>query len=171
MRKAFLPTLAASLLLFSTAAQAQSSACDLAAPSGSVDDADVQSAINMSLGSSPCTANVAGAGVCNVVMVQRVINAKLSATPSNPLGNCLTGSLHSATLNWTASTSTGVTGYKIYRGTTSGGPYTLLTTVGTVITYKDNTVQAGLTYYYVVTAVAGGESTFSNQAQGIIPTP
>ena len=170
MRKAFLPILAAGLLLFSASVWAQSSACDLTSD-GKVDDADVQSAINMSLGASTCTANVAGSGVCNVVVVQRVINAKLSATVGNPLGNCLTGSLHSATLNWTASISAGVTGYKIYRGTASGGPYTLVTTVGTVTTYTDNTVQAGLSYYYVVTAVASGESTFSNQVQANIPTP
>ena len=85
MRKAFLPILAAGLLLFSASVWAQSSACDLTSD-GKVDDADVQSAINMSLGASTCTANVAGSGVCNVVVVQRVINAKLSATVSNPLG-------------------------------------------------------------------------------------
>ena len=62
------------------------SACDLAPPFGIVDTSDVQAAINMALGVSPCTANIVGAGICNVVMVQRVINASL------PGGTCVTGS-------------------------------------------------------------------------------
>jgi len=39
--------------------------------------------------------------------------------------------------------------------------------------YTDNSVQAGQTYYYVVTAVdgSGNESVDSNQAQAVIPTP
>lgn len=32
----------------------------------------------------------------------------------------------SVTLTWTASTSAGVTGYKIYRGMVNGGPYALV---------------------------------------------
>jgi len=61
---------------------------------------------------------------------------------------------HSVTLSWTASISSGVTGYRIYRGTASGGPYTILNSVvGT--SYMDASVQAGATHYYVVTAVDG----------------
>lgn len=173
MRKVLLLMLAVSLLLCHKLAWPQSSACDLTAD-GRVDNTDVQSAINMSLGSSPCTASIAGAIVCNVVMVQRVINARLSATISNPLGNCLTGTgavFHSVTVKWTASSSAGVTGYKIYRGTTSGGPYSALTTVGLVASYTDNSALGGLTYYYVVTALSSGESAFSNQVQAIVPAP
>ncbi len=80
---------------------------------------------------------------------------------------------HSATLSWTASTST-VAGYNVYRGTTSGGPYTKLNSslvAGT--TYTDNTVAAGQTHYYVVTAVDSSniESVFSNQVQAVVPSP
>ena len=52
----------------------QSSACDLTGD-GSVNSADVTAAKNMVLNLAPCTANVYGSGVCNVVVVQRVINA------------------------------------------------------------------------------------------------
>lgn len=38
---------------------------------------DVQLAVNMSLGTIPCTANINGFGVCQVTTVQRVINAAL----------------------------------------------------------------------------------------------
>jgi len=80
---------------------------------------------------------------------------------------------HSATLNWTASTSS-VIGYNVYRGTVSGGPYTKLnSSVVTPTQYVDSTVTAGQTYYYVVTSVASGgvESSDSTQVSATIPTP
>ena len=143
-------------------------ACDLN-QDGSVNIVDVQWATNMALGLIGCTANLNGAGVCNIIVVQRVINAALG-------GTCLVdgGSVsHSATLNWTASTSSGVTGYNIYRGTTSGGPYTKVNAIPTSgPTYTDTTVQAGQTYYYVATAVdSSNESSYSNEAIAVIPTP
>ena len=94
---------------------AQTNSCDLNSD-GKVDSADVDLATSMALGTSPCTTNIAGTGVCNVVVVQRVVNAVLG-------GACVT---HYVSLTWTASVSTGVVGYKVYRATTSGGPYTLL---------------------------------------------
>jgi hypothetical protein len=147
-----------------------SNACDLATPYGTIDAADVQAAINMALGVTTCTANIVGPGVCNVVAVQRVINASLN-------GTCAIGNVpasHSSTLNWVASTSSNVTGYNIYRGTASGGPYTRVnSTLVAAVTYTDGTVQAGQTYFYVVTAVDSNsnESAYSNQAQATIPTP
>jgi fibronectin type 3 domain-containing protein len=123
----------------------------------------------MALGLSSCTANVFGSRVCNVVVVQRVINASL------PGGSCVTGTggvAHSVSLNWGASVSPGVTAYKVYRGMVTGGPYTLLSTLGVATSFTDNNVQSGQTYYYVVTALnSGGESPYSNQAQAVIPVP
>jgi hypothetical protein len=77
---------------------------------------------------------------------------------------------HSATLTWTASTSA-VSGYNVYRGTVSGGPYTLVnTSLIAVETFTDTSVVAGETYYYVTTAVDGaGESVYSNQVAAVIP--
>lgn len=82
-------------------------------------------------------------------------------------------SSHSVDLSWDPSTSV-VMGYRIYRGTVSGGPYTLLT--GSAISstsYSDATVAAGATYYYVVTSVdsSGAESSYSNEAAVTIPNP
>jgi hypothetical protein len=161
------------------------SACDFVAPYGTVDVADVQAVINMTLGITTCTVNIGGQGVCNAAVVQRVINAALG-------GTCVTGYgavAHYATLTWTASASTGISGYNIYRATTatalptqpsasgaaaSNGLYTKVNSslvVGT--TYMDTTVSAGVIYYYVATAVSsGGESVASNQFQApAIPTP
>jgi fibronectin type 3 domain-containing protein len=67
-----------------------------------------------------------------------------------------------------------VVGYNVYRSTTSGGPYTLITSTPVAgVTYTDTAVQAGVTYFYVVTAVDanGNESAFSNEASVTVPTP
>lgn len=141
-------------------------ACDLN-NDGVVNAADVQAAIDMSLGTSPCAAYIAGANVCDVVVVQRVIAASLG-------GPCLTSAgLHVVLLNWTASTSAGVVGYNVYQGTVSGGPYTLLASLGNVTSYTDATVLSGLTYFYVVTALGAGnvESAYSTESQATIPIP
>ena len=163
------------LLVFLTAALfvastwAQSSACDLNGD-GAVNILDVQLATNMTLGLAPCTANVYGADVCNIIVVQRVTNTALGAS-------CVTGTSatsHSVVLSWLASTSSGVAGYNVYRGTVTGGPYTKVTTSSPVggFSYTDTNVVAGQTYYYVATAVEGStESAHSNQATAVIPTP
>lgn len=145
------------------------SACDLN-HDGTVNIVDVQTATNMLLGSIPCTANIAGPGVCNIVVVQRVTNAALGAACVTDGGTAQ----HSVTLSWTASTSSGVVGYKVYRGTVSGGPYTVLnSSLVTGTTYADTSVQAGGTYYYVVTAVNSGnqQSAYSSQGKAIVPSP
>jgi len=75
------------------------------------------------------------------------------------------------TLSWNPSTST-VTGYNIYRGTQSGGPYLKLnTSLLATTTYTDLNVQSGNTYYYVSTAVNSSnvESAYSNEAYAAIP--
>jgi fibronectin type 3 domain-containing protein len=80
---------------------------------------------------------------------------------------------HTVALSWTASTST-VVGYNVYRSTTSGGPYTLLTNAPVAGTaYTDSTVQSGVTYFYVVTAVNsnGTESVYSNESTAVVPIP
>ncbi len=81
---------------------------------------------------------------------------------------------HTVSLTWTASTSPNISGYNVYRGTVSGGPYSKLNSsfvAGT--SYTDTTPLAGNTYYYVVTAVNSSniESTYSIQASADVPTP
>lgn len=145
------------------------SSCDLNQDS-SVNVADVQLGVNMSLGLAPCTANIYGTGVCNVIVVQRLVNAALG-------GPCVTGvttTPHSVTLSWAASTSSNVVGYNVYRGTVSGGPYTKVTaSLVSTLNYTDSSVQGGTTYYYVVTAVdnTGMESSYSNMATAVVPSP
>ncbi|MGA7622117.1 MAG: choice-of-anchor D domain-containing protein [Candidatus Acidiferrales bacterium] len=79
---------------------------------------------------------------------------------------------HNVTLTWSASVSA-VIGYNVYRGTTSGGPYStkLNSSLITALQYSDTTVASGQTYYYVVTAVNSSniESADSNQTVAVIP--
>jgi TolB protein len=82
---------------------------------------------------------------------------------------------HLVDLNWEGSTSTEVIGYYVYRSTTAASGYSKLNASGAAptTTYTDGTVQSGITYYYVVTAVDGSanESAYSNQAIAVIPIP
>lgn len=64
-------------------------------------------------------------------------------------------------------------GYSIYRSTSAGGPYTLLSTTPQT-SYQDTDVVNGSLYAYVVTAYANGqESAESNEVQAIpnLPAP
>jgi fibronectin type 3 domain-containing protein len=81
---------------------------------------------------------------------------------------------HSVTLSWDPVTSGGVVGYNVYRGARSGGPYSRINpAVDSTTTDADNTVSAGQTYYYVVTAVDSNsqESVYSNETSAVIPVP
>jgi hypothetical protein len=136
---------------------------------GTVNVQDVQLAIDMALGLSTCTANIDGAGVCNVIVVQRVINTALG-------GPCVTGpgvTSSSVSLSWTASISSTASGYNVYRASAQGGPYTKLTSSPiTATTYTDNTAQAGNSYYYATTAVdaSNNESAYSAAVQSVVPS-
>ena len=79
---------------------------------------------------------------------------------------------HSANLSWDGSSGQDVAGYNVYRGTSPGGPYSILNSgLQAGNSYSDGTVAAGQTYYYVTTAVGGDgeESVYSDQAQAVIP--
>jgi Abnormal spindle-like microcephaly-assoc'd, ASPM-SPD-2-Hydin len=98
-------------------------------------------------------------------------NATNSPTVQTWTGTGTQTSPHSVALSWNAIHSQ-VSGYNVYRGAVSGGPYSKLTsTLDPNTSYTDNGVQDGQTYYYVTTAVDSGgqESSYSNQAQAIIP--
>jgi len=88
-------------------------------------------------------------------------------------GMGVTPTEHSVSLSWTDSDS-GVAGYNVYRGSSPGGPYARINSaLESAPAYSDTSVVAGQTYYYVTTAVdgSGAESAYSNEAEGVIPTP
>ncbi|MEZ5402653.1 MAG: fibronectin type III domain-containing protein [Bryobacteraceae bacterium] len=138
--------------------------CDLN-NDNAVDVLDLPTAIVMRLGKLPCKANIAGPNACNDTVVERVRAAALG-------GVCATN--RTVVLTWTASTSGNVTGYNIYRGDKSGGPYTMVnSSVVPSTTYTDAAVEPGKTYCYSATAVDNGnnESVYSNQSEAVIPGP
>jgi len=91
-----------------------------------------------------------------------------SATPQEPAPGVPTNLTAAAgdaqvVLSWDA--VTGAAGYNVKRATTAGGPYTIIASDVTELTYTDTGLTNGTTYYYVVSALnAGGESTDSNEA-------
>jgi hypothetical protein len=101
-----------------------------------------------------------------------------SSATNSPASVALSGAgvqliSHLATVNWNASTSA-VSGYNVYRGSVSGGPYQKINaSLDAATTFTDSTVQAGQIYYWVVTAVTSSnvESTYSSQVSATIPTP
>ncbi|MGA2476217.1 MAG: choice-of-anchor D domain-containing protein [Terriglobia bacterium] len=135
--------------------------------------------------SDTCGSSLAAGANCTIaVMFTPSVTGTEAASVSisdNASGSPQTVSLsgagtHDVILSWTASTTPGVVGYNVYRGTTSGGPYPTELNSSPIngTTYTDATAQAGQTYYYVVTAVASDDvtqSADSNQVSATVLSP
>jgi hypothetical protein len=100
-----------------------------------------------------------------------------SNTSSSPIVIALAGAgvqpVFSVTLNWNPSTSP-VVGYLVFRGPSSGGPWTsLMASAEAVLTYTDSTVQAGQVYFYAVSSVDSNndQSTLAGPVSVQIPSP
>ena len=75
----------------------------------------------------------------------------------------------SLTLTWSPSTARDVDGQRLYRSTSDGGPYNIVTTLSDPLRnrFDDGPVIAGTVYYYTVHALIGAqESAPSNQGAG-----
>jgi fibronectin type 3 domain-containing protein len=103
---------------------------------------------------------------------------EVSSNPDLPSSPALSFDVDgtTVTLTWTAPADEGssaIVNYTIYRGTESGY-LEVLATVGNVLTFVDDTVLAGHTYLYQVTAVnAQGEGPRSNEVSltvGAVPS-
>jgi fibronectin type 3 domain-containing protein len=78
---------------------------------------------------------------------------------------------HLVTIAWDASPSS-VKGYNVYRATKSGGPYIRLAlTPASMTRYTDTAVEAGHSYFYVVTSVDpySVEGAQSKEVTGNVP--
>lgn len=66
--------------------------------------------------------------------------------------------VHDTLLKWNASTTTGVN-YVVWRGTVTGGPYTIQNTTPTPsLSYTDTTGVGGTTYFYVIQSTCASGS-------------
>jgi hypothetical protein len=132
-----------------------------------------------------CSSSVAAGGNCTIAILfspsaTGTRTASLTVTDnagSSPPPIPLSGTgTHDVILSWTPSTTGGVIGYYVYRGTVSAGesetPLNSAPISGT--TFADVNVTAGATYYYVVTAVAADDITQSgdsNEVSATVPSP
>lgn len=90
--------------------------------------------------------------------------------PDAPTNLTIMPSLNGLYLTWAASPQDPgcVTGYEIDQATTSGGPYTVLTTVNSgVLKYNDTSAVAAATYFYKIRAVSGTNySPYTSEVSG-----
>jgi hypothetical protein len=89
---------------------------------------------------------------------------------SEPLAG--TGTAPFVSLSWEASTSEHITGYNVYRSTSSSAaPTKINSKLDPDTTYADATVASGHTYYYSTTAVnsSGKESAHSERVEVAVP--
>jgi fibronectin type 3 domain-containing protein len=134
---------------------------------GAVTLAAGQSA-TMTVEFAPKSAGTVSGGV---TIASNASNGTNITVPVSGSGVTGTSSTKVVALSWKASTSSGVSGYYVYRGSASGGPYTKLDSspiAGT--SCSDSSVSSG-EYYYVVAAINsdGTESAYSNQAAVSVP--
>ena len=100
-----------------------------------------------------------------------VADAGQDLTPPAPPRNlAATAGNHQVALQWTA--SSGAASYRVYRSRLSGAGYDYVGSA-TAPAFTDTTVDNGVLYYYVVTALdsAGNESGWSNEANAVPFTP
>ena len=100
--------------------------------------------------------------------IQEILGPDGSTTRTQYSPTTITGDV---TLTWDASTSSNVSGYRIYYGL-SNGIYPNKVFVGNQTSYTLSGIDSGKTYYIVVTAHAAigfDESVFSNEVSGKIP--
>jgi Abnormal spindle-like microcephaly-assoc'd, ASPM-SPD-2-Hydin len=123
--------------------------------------------------SVPFTINFAPQAAGAVTATLAFASSAASAPNESLSGDGTSPPQHSVSLSWTDSGS-GISGYNVYRGSVSGGPYSKINpAVDGPANYTDSSVLAGQTYYYVTTALneSGYESSYSNEVQAIIPSP
>jgi signal peptidase I len=84
------------------------------------------------------------------------------------------GATATVTLNWTATASAWATGTRVFRGTTSGGPYSQITQIAGLATTTYIDKPGAGTFYYVVEAYYTGHgsnwtSANSGQVSAVVP--
>jgi fibronectin type 3 domain-containing protein len=95
-----------------------------------------------------------------------------TSAPTPPVLTGAVSAVGSISLTWTQPPCSGgsPSGYRVYRGTSSGSE-TLLASLGTTTSFTDATAASGTTYFYEVAAANPvGESSRSNERSSAVPT-
>lgn len=89
--------------------------------------------------------------------------------PAEPINVEIAAGYGQITLNWKA--IPGATSYNVKRSLTAGGPYTTVSTAGTVTSaaYTDAGLSSATPYYYVVSAVNGNGESFNSRETSAVP--
>ncbi|MHA2278568.1 MAG: fibronectin type III domain-containing protein, partial [Candidatus Kariarchaeaceae archaeon] len=105
------------------------------------------------------------------------VNATPATTPDAPQTIVAIHANSQVSLTWDTPANDGgsaIIQYQVYRGMTSGGPYTNIANT-TGMNFVDTNVTNGITYHYVITAINNeGESIYStevNSTPATVPTP
>jgi fibronectin type 3 domain-containing protein len=88
--------------------------------------------------------------------------------PPVPTGLGASAGNGSATLTWSPVSAGDLAGYNVYRGTTSGGPYSTKVNGSSLVgstTYTDSGLTNGTTYYYVVRSIDASSNESGNSSQ------
>jgi len=112
--------------------------------------------------------SASGAATGKITVSSNATNSPASISLS---GMGVTATAHTVALSWAPAVA-GVTEFRTYVSTVSGGPYVQMGSVpSTTPAYTDSSVQSGHTYYYVVTAVdaSNNESLYSSEVTAIVP--
>jgi hypothetical protein len=115
-------------------------------------------------GTYPLTVTGTEGSAVHSTPVSLTVTAATGA-PGAPVLTATTNNRRGVQLSWTVPANNGsaITGYNIYRSTTSGGETTLVSGVSGT-TYRDTNTMSRTRYYYEVTAVNGiGEGPRSNE--------
>ncbi|MCG8370171.1 MAG: Ig-like domain-containing protein, partial [Proteobacteria bacterium] len=92
--------------------------------------------------------------------------------PSAPVGVSAVGGSAEVLLDWTDNVEADLSGYRVLRSTSAGGPYSEIAGLLGSSTYSDASVSAGTTYYYAVQAEdeAGNGSALSSEVSAALVT-
>ncbi|MDH5645796.1 MAG: fibronectin type III domain-containing protein, partial [Candidatus Heimdallarchaeota archaeon] len=100
-----------------------------------------------------------------------IVEINVPSAVNNLYGSLVDGVF---TLYWNPPTSDGgspITGYRVYRTTTSGSGHALVTTT-TNYNYSDNSIISPTVYYYIVAAFnSAGEGAWSNEVSTVDSSP
>jgi len=116
--------------------------------------------------------SVTATSVVGTGPASNVLSATPRTVPGAPQG--LTAAPHKTkgvNLAWSAPSTNGgsaITGYKIFRRTSTGSYVQIATVSASTLTYHDNATSKGTQYFYVIRATnVAGDSAASNEAGAI----